>query len=317
MAVLKSAEINTEVINDNFSIITYSHLPSGFGITLGNSLRRTLLSSVKGCSIFGVKVNNVKHEYTTIPGIKEDVTYIILNLKRLVVSCEYNDEKYDVTNAKLATWPVLTVNAKGKKVVTGADVVCPVGFKIVNRDVVIANLESDSATLNLEIYAGNGKGFRNHIENSEVIDVAGVIAVDSKFSPILDVGYEVDNKRIGKQDSEDILKLSITTNGSVTVNEALFQATDQLIEYLGNLADNTKELLHSDGSTKPNIGSDSLDSLKLRTASENALKRVGITSVSQLASMTLSQLKNIKGVKVTIAGEVKEALAAKGIELAD
>jgi len=313
MAVTNTLKVNTVSINNNLSEFTLSPLQKGFGITIGNALRRTLLSSISGSTIFGVKINDLKHEFTSIPGVKEDATYIILNLKRLVVKINPNLSQAFLSSGKIETWPTLSVNVSGKKVVTGADVVCPAGIEIVNKDAVIANLEEDKAKLVLKIYAGVSTGFINHVQIKDFLRSNDVLALDANFSPIISVSYQVDNKTITQHESVDILKLSVATNGSVSASQAVESAVNQLITLLSALNGTQSSNVNSVSSSENN--SDHMDGLD--SSIINALKRAGIANIDDLKNTTLTSLKNIPGFHSNYVSKIIDFLADKNITLED
>jgi len=313
MAVTNTLKVNTVSINNNLSEFTLSPLQKGFGITIGNALRRTLLSSISGSAIFGVKINDLKHEFTSIPGIKEDVTYIILNLKRLVVKINPSLSQAFLCSGKIETWPTLSVNVSGKKVVTGADVVCPAGIEIVNKDAIIANLEEDKAKLNLKIYAGVSTGFVNHVQIKDFLRSNDILALDANFSPIISVSYHVDSKIVTQHESVDILKLSVATNGSVNASQAVESAVDQLITLFSALKGTQSNNTQSGSSLEGN--GNLLDELDSNIV--NALKRAGINSLDDLVNTTLTSLKNIPGFHSNYVSKIIDFLANKNITLAD
>lgn len=202
--------IATYDVETNVGKFSIEPLERGFGTTLGNALRRVLLSSLPGASVFAIEVEGARHEFSSLDGIKEDVTEIILNLKQLVLKI---DEDSEATHK-------LYVDIKGPAVVKAGDIQCPAGVKVINEDLVLANL-NEEGHLVMTIYARNGRGYVTAEGNKNKNFPIGMIPTDSNYSPITKVQYDVQASRVGQKTSYDRLDMEITTNGSMLPQEAI------------------------------------------------------------------------------------------------
>ena len=286
-----------------------SPLPAGYGVTIGNALRRVLLSSLEGAAVSSVKIEGVAHEFSTIPGAKEDVTDIILNLKELV--CRLHGEIDEVM--------VRLVKDKPGKVVA-ADIDIPAELEILNPDHHIATL-SDGGSLEMTLTIRRGAGYVPAEGNKTPETTIGVIPIDSIFSPIKRVAYNVDSARVGQRTDYDKLVLDVTTNGAITPQEALRQAADILVERLQIFTDpdrtRSTETLEGDFEPVAAVGMDDvlIEELELGVRSYNCLKREGIQTVGDLVSKTEAELLNIPNFGKKSIDEVREKLASRGLGL--
>ncbi|MEX2644818.1 MAG: DNA-directed RNA polymerase subunit alpha, partial [Gaiellaceae bacterium] len=213
-----------EDVADNRGVFEIEPLDRGFGYTFGNSLRRVLLSSLEGAAVTSVKIEGVAHEFTTLPGVREDVTDILLNLKNLVCILHGESPEVEVHLAK-----------KGAGKVTAADIEAPADLEILNSDLEIANL-SDKGRLEMTLTIGRGRGYLPAEDNRGAEHTIGVIPIDSIFSPVRRVSYDVEAARVGQRTDYDKLRLDITTDGSIEPREALARASEILIEHLMTFA---------------------------------------------------------------------------------
>src|ERR1700760_845428 len=216
-------KIVNEEVDDHRGVFEIEPLDRGFGQTFGNSLRRVLLSSLEGAAVTSVKVEGTAHEFTTLPGVREDVTDIILNLKNLVARLHGESPEIEVHIAK-----------KGPGAVTAADIEAPADLEILNPDLEIANLSS-KGRLEITLTIGRGRGYVPAEGNRGQAHTIGVIPVDSMFSPISRVAYDVEAARVGQRTDYDKLILDVTTNGSIDPKDAIAEAAEILIRQLGNL----------------------------------------------------------------------------------
>ena len=220
-------EIKEYVEDKHYGKFEIQPLERGFGTTLGNALRRVLLSSLPGAAVYSIKVEGVYHEFTSIPGVVEDVTTIILNLKDLILSVS-DDEIY-----------TCRINAKGSKIVTGADIECPTNVEVLNKDLVIATLE-DNAVLDMELKVKNGRGYISADQNKGLHQGStqgiGTIFTDSIFTPIERVSYNVEPTRVGQDAKYDRLVFEVWTNGSITPQDAIALGAKVLMDILGRAA---------------------------------------------------------------------------------
>jgi DNA-directed RNA polymerase subunit alpha len=315
--------ISTEKTDDNHGTFTVEPLDKGFGYTFGNSLRRVLLSSLGGAAITSVRIEGVAHEFSTVPGVKEDVTDIVLNLKDIVVRMH--------TDADEVEAPLV---ATGPGEVKAKDIDLPSGVEILNPDTPIATLEKKTK-LEMYLTVGRGRGYSAAEENKSEEQPIGVIPIDSIFSPIRRASYSVDSARVGQRTDFDKLTLDLETDGSLEPSAALREASEILIKSLAIFtdADRVEELtareaissmtsaadpLAGDGAGAP--GSDGLDEilieeLELGVRSYNCLKRAGIQTVGDLVRKSESELNAIPNFGSKSIEEVIETLHARGLDL--
>jgi len=285
-------------------------LEPGFGYTLGNSLRRTLLSSIPGAAVTSIRLDGVLHEFSTIPGVKEDVTEIILNLKTLVVSSE-NDE------------PITAYLRKsGAGVVTAADISAPAGVEIHNPELVIATL-NDKAKFELELTIERGRGYVSSVLNRNEFSEAGQIPVDSIYSPVLKVTYRVEATRAGERTDFDRLVVDVETKPAITPRDAMASAGRTLTELFGlarelNTAAEGVEI--GPAPVDQLISSElsiPIEDMDLSVRSYNCLKREGINTVSELVALSEHQLMNIRNFGQKSVDEVRDKLIEMGLSLKD
>jgi DNA-directed RNA polymerase subunit alpha len=307
-------QITAEDVDDHRGVFTVEPLDRGFGYTFGNSLRRVLLSSLEGCAVTSVKIEGVQHEFTTIPGVREDVTDIILNLKGL--SCRLHGEAPEIE---------ADISKDGPGVVTAADIVASADLEILNPELVICHL-SDGARFEMTLTIGRGRGYHPAELNKGFETTIGVIPVDSIFSPVRRVTYHVDTARVGQRTDFDKLTLDVKTNGAVNPKDAVTQAAELLIRQLAIFTTlDTAELLSSVTAAMPGAEPDApqahgmenilIEELELGVRSYNCLKRVGIETIGDLVSKTEQELAAIPNFGKKSIEEVKETLAAHGLYL--
>ncbi|KKU26349.1 MAG: DNA-directed RNA polymerase subunit alpha [Microgenomates group bacterium GW2011_GWA2_46_16] len=284
---------------DNFGIFAIEPLVTGFGHTLGNSLRRVLLSSFRGAAITEVKVGGVTHKFSTLAGLSEDMIELILNLKAIKVAYEGEES----ITAKL--------NVKGAKTVHASDIVAPATVKIVNGDAIIANLSKD-AKLDLELTIATGYGY-SPAEDRPTTTI-GTMVLDAIFSPVERVSYKVESTRVGRRTDFDKIVLEIHTDGSQLPSLVLKEAAKILVSAFSQIVEPVAIVGDENASTSPS--SISLDDLGLPTRVTNALKNAGYKQAEQLAAATDRDLKNVKNLGGKSLGLVDEALATKGLKRA-
>ncbi len=318
MIEFQTPTISTDTVEDNRGSFTIEPLDRGFGYTFGNSLRRVLLSSLAGAAVTSVRIEGVAHEFSTIPGVTEDVTDIVLNLKEIV--CRMHSDAAEIEAPLVATGP-------GE--VTAKDIDLPSGVEILNPDQHIATLESKTK---LEVYLtiGRGRGYRPAEENKSADQPIGVIPIDSIFSPVKRVAYEVEAARVGQRTDYDRLTLDIETDGSVEPQAALREAAEILIKSLSIFTDaDIAELQEGfgDGGTAavgpaPSGGRSAdgmedhlIEELELGVRSYNCLKRAGIQTVGDLVQKSENELSAIPNFGRKSIEEVVETLNAHGLEL--
>jgi DNA-directed RNA polymerase subunit alpha len=310
-------KITHEEVNEDRGVFVIEPLDRGFGYTFGNSLRRVLLSSLEGAAVTSVKIEGVAHEFTTLPGVREDVTDIILNLKQLV--CILHGESPEVE---------VRLTKRGESVVTAADIEAPADLEILNPDLEIANLSS-KGRLEITLTIGRGRGYLPAEGNRGQSHTIGVIPVDSMFSPINRVSYDVEAARVGQRTDYDKLILDVTTNGSIEPKDAIAEAAEILIRQLAIFTDleriegfGESAAVSADGgldtgaiSLAGGMENFPIEELELGVRSYNCLKRVGIETIGDLVTKSESELAAIPNFGKKSIEEVKETLQQHGLTL--
>ncbi len=306
----KKLVVKVDEDNHNIATITAEPLEKGFGMSLGNALRRVLLSSLQGCAMTAIKIDGVQHEFATIPGVREDVTDIILNLK--TVYFKANEE-----GARKATLKV-----KGPAVVTSGMIETSSSVEVLNKDVVLCNI-GEGATLDMEIFLNTGKGYISAEQNRSANMPLGVIPVDSIYSPILNVSVEVSNARIGQKTDYDRLDLVVKTNGAVSPEDAVAFAarilTDQFTVFINfedpeNVATNSEtkkiDVLPFDPKLLKQV-----DELELSVRANNCLKNDKINYLGELVQKTEQDMLKTPNFGRKSLNEIKEQLENMGLSL--
>ena len=321
MIEFQTPQISAESVEDNRGTFTIEPLDRGFGYTFGNSLRRVLLSSLAGAAVTSVRIEGVAHEFSTINGVKEDVTDIVLNLKEIV--CRMHSDAAEIEAPLVVTGP-------GD--VSAGDIDLPSGVEILNPEVRIATLERRTK-LEMYLTIGHGRGYSPAEDNKTPDQPIGVIPIDSIFSPVKRVAYSVDAARVGQKTDYDKLTLDIETDGSLDPQTALREAAEILSKYLAIFtdADRVEALrdqgaalvagtdgLGGDGAGVPGAGGMDdilIEELELGVRSYNCLKRAGIQTVGDLVQKSDSELAAIPNFGRKSIEEVKETLDARGLAL--
>ncbi|MFP4661204.1 MAG: DNA-directed RNA polymerase subunit alpha [Halanaerobiales bacterium] len=277
-------------------------LERGYGITLGNAMRRILLSSLPGAAITSVKIEGVRHEFSTVPGVVEDVTEIILNLKGVIL--KYTGDEVEK----------ITLNVEGEGEVTVGDFKTSGDIEFVNKDHHIATLESDG-NLMLEATVERGRGYRTAEENQEHFEkVIGLIPIDSSFSPITRANFKVENTRVGQVTDYDRLILEVFTNGSISPDDAVSLSAKIMVEHLDlfiNLTDEVTDveiMVEKEEEEKDKVLDTTIEELELSVRSSNCLKRAGINTVGELNSKTEEDLMKVRNLGKKSLQEIKEKL---------
>lgn len=293
---------------ENYGRFVIEPLERGYGITLGNSLRRILLSSLPGAAVTAIRIDGVLHEFSTIPGVVEDTTDIVLNVKELLLKMHVDE-------------PVtLRLEAEGEGPVTAADIEHSADVEILNPELHIATLDK-GARLSMEMTVEKGRGWVPAERNKKEDQPIGVIAVDSIFSPVKKVNYEVKDTRVGQVTDYDQLILEVWTDGSIQPDEAVSVAAKILIEHLRlfvNLteaADDIEVLVKKDEEPKDRALSMTIEELDLSVRSYNCLKRAGINTVEELTKRTEADMLKVRNLGKKSLQEVKEKLAEYGLAL--
>ena len=305
--------ILTVIDEGNYAKFLVSPLERGFGITLGNALRRVLLSALPGASVYAVQIEGVRHEFTAIKGCDEDVTAIILNLKDLVLKID--DESADTK--------YLTLDVHGPCTVKASDLVCPALVSVVNGDLEIAHLNAEGA-LKMTILVASGRGYVTSEQNkiNRKIETVGVISTDSNYSPVTKVAYSVEPTRVGHDSKFDALTLEVSTNGSCTPAEAVTLASKLLINQLANfsLIESNKEykmVKEAPKAEENKFQNMLIEELDLSVRSNNCLKRAGITTVMELTQRSEDEMMKVRNLGKKSLKEVKEKLNEIGLHFRD
>lgn len=303
----------TDSVESNFyGKFELEPLERGFGTTLGNALRRVMLSSLPGSAISNIKIDGVLHEFQTIDGVYEDVATIILNLKGLVIKNHSNTSK------------VITLNADKEGEVTAADIECDSDIEIINKDKVIATL-SKGGKLNIEMTVTNGRGYVDSELNKKLLDVkkTGVIVMDSSYSPIERVSYEVEPARVGQDENYDKLVLEVWTNGSIKPEEAIALASRILIEHfelltdLSSIADVSGMMIEKTEDPKTKALETSIEDLDFSVRAYNCLKRAGVHTLQDLVNRSESDMMKIRNLGKKSLKEVLDKIKDMGLTLQD
>lgn len=302
-AAPETADPRIEVVGDNKFVI--EPLERGYGITLGNSLRRVLLSSLVGAAVTHLRIDGVLHEFSTIAGVVEDTTEIILNLKKLRLRLMTDKRK------------LLRLEASGPGVVTAADIMPDPEVDILNPDLVIAHLTDKNARLGMDLHVSQGTGYVPGEKQSLADQSIGIIPIDSIFSPILKVHYEVQDTRVGQRTDFDRLVLEVHTDGSMRAYEAVSKAAQLLrgrLELFENLQPPTNKPA-VDGEVNVNGPDYPIEDLKLSVRSLNCLKRAGILNVGELLNYSEEDVMKLKNFGQKSLDEIKEKLAERNLSL--
>lgn len=310
MLEIEKPKIEVVEINEkgDYGKFVVEPLERGYGITLGNSLRRILLSSLPGAAVTSVKIDGVLHEFSTIPGVREDVTDIILNLKNLSLKMHTDEEK------------TLRIEASGEKTVTAADIIADADVEILNPDLVIATLE-ENGRLSMEMQVSKGRGYVPAEKNKKGDHIIGVIPVDSVFTPVTKVNYQVEHTRVGQRTDYDKLTLEVWTDGSIRPDEAVSLSAHIMSEHLQlfiGLTENTGDMeimVEKEEEQKDKLLEMTIEELDLSVRSYNCLKRAGINTVGELIQRNEEDMMKVRNLGKKSLEEVVNKLAELGLSL--
>lgn len=301
-----------ETSDDNkYGKFVIEPLERGYGITLGNSLRRIMLSSLPGTAVSHVKIKGVLHEFSSIPGVKEDVTEIIMNIKNVVI--KNNSDTFEPKQAY--------IDVVGERVVKAGDIKVDGDIEIVNPDLVIANLSGPDAKLEMELTIVNGRGYVSLDKNKEADAPIDVIAIDSIFTPVERVNLTVQNTRVGQVTDYDKLTLDVYTNGALAPDEAVSLAANLLVEHLKlfvDLSENARlvdVMVEITTDEKEKVLEMNIDELELSVRSYNCLKRAGINTVQELINKTPEDMMKVRNLGRKSLDEVLAKLKELGLSL--
>lgn len=304
--------------DEHTAVFTMSPLPRGYGITLANSLRRVALSSIPGTKVTGIKVKGVSHEYSTLPGIKDSVVDLMLNLKWLVLD----------TNHTGIQWIKLSKNKAGK--VSAADISLPSGIKILNPDMYITEIDQDKLELDIEIRIERSVGYMSVDDLKQKEDDINILLIDANFSPVLNVNYDIGTTRVGDVTNLDAMEMTITTNGVMSPGDVFKFSGAMLASYFGLLNEealqvggqfiwNVKDLLNKEKEeVKEELEKESYTPIEIMGLSPrtlNALINGNILSIEQLTKCTETKLSSIKGFWKKAMTEIRSSLNDRGLKL--
>ncbi len=300
-------KVKEEKVSDNHSEFTIEPLEPGYGHTLGNALRRALLSSIPGAAVTSVRISGVKHKFSTIPGVKENVVDLLLNIKGLNFRLLNEDTEGKVT-----------LSVKGSRKITGSDFDLPENIEIANEDHYIASINDKKAKLEIELTVEKGFGYSSAEERRST--TLGIIPTDAVFTPVKRVSYEVLATRVGRQTDLDKLTLSVWTNGIVSPKDALMEASKILTSYFLQIYE-PKPVISSESvstgvSAVDSVSKLTIDELDLPTRIYNSLRNGGIESVGQLLATTKKDLVSMRNMGNKSIMVIEEKLKEKGVALA-
>lgn len=303
-------ERKTPESGDCYGEFVIEPLEHGFGVTLGNALRRILLSSIPGAAVTSVKIDGVLHEFSTVPGVKEDVAEIILNIKQLALKCDHDEAQ------------TIIINATGEGEVTGADILTTEAVEVINKDLHIATMDKDSR-LYIEMVVETGNGYvsaeKNKSKNDEL--PIGTIPIDSIYTPVHKVNFSVEDTRVGQDTEKDRLMLTIGTNGNLTPTEALSWAARILTDHLEPFIklkegmEDTAIMIEKEEEEKDKVLDMTIEELDLSVRSYNCLKRAGINTVLELTQKTKDEMMKVRNLGKKSLEEVTEKMGALGLSL--
>ena len=303
-------ERKTPESGDCYGEFVIEPLEHGFGVTLGNALRRILLSSIPGAAVTSVKIDGVLHEFSTVPGVKEDVAEIILHIKQLALKCDHDEAQ------------TIIINATEEGEVTGADILTTEAVEVINKDLHIATMDKDSR-LYIEMVVETGNGYvsaeKNKSKNDEL--PIGTIPIDSIYTPVHKVNFSVEDTRVGQDTEKDRLMLTIGTNGNLTPTEALSWAARILTDHLEPFIklkegmEDTAIMIEKEEEEKDKVLDMTIEELDLSVRSYNCLKRAGINTVLELTQKTKDEMMKVRNLGKKSLEEVTEKMGALGLSL--
>ena len=306
--------IHTLESTDTYTKFVLEPLERGYGQTIGNGLRRVLLSSIYGAAVVAVKIEKVLHEFAPIPGVREDTTELLLNLRELAIKVEFEDTPPEEITLK--------IDVKGTGRVTGADIICPEGIEIANPDCYIATIGDKRSSLRAELYVGYGTGYVLPERQEKFRGMIGVIPTGSQFTPVKKVNYIVEQTRVGTRTDYERLILEVWTNGAVAPNDAVTQAANILDRYLKLFFELGKAGLPVDVEEEEEVPSElanipelKIEEMDFSQRTFNCLRRAGILNLRQLAVTNEAELSSIRGFGKKSLTEVRDKLEQHSIEL--
>lgn len=310
MISIEKPSVNALEYNDSYGKFVVEPLERGFAITIGNALRRILLSSLPGVAVKSIRIDGVLHEFSTIPGVKEDVTEIMLRLKELAMRIDSQDDEQRV----------LVVSQEGEGIVSAGDIKCPPDVEILNKDLLIATCSEDTKFY-MEIHIGKGRGYVSSEDNKDETMPIGVIPMDSIYTPVKKINYEVEPTRVGNRSDYEKLILEIWTDGSIEVQEGVSLGAKILNEHLNlflNLSDKLNQIelmVEKEEGKKEKALEMTIEELDLSVRSYNCLKRANINTVEELTKKTEDEMMKVRNLGKKSLEEVIGKLSDLGFSL--
>ena len=300
--------VTTEEVNDTVARYIVEPLERGYGTTFGNSLRRMLLSSLEGAAITSIRIDGVLHEFSTIPGVRDDVTNIVLNLKELCLKMAGNEPR------------IIRIDVEGEKEVTAADIICDADIEILNPDLHIATVNEDGK-LKIEMTVERGRGYVPADKNKSAQQVIGTIPVDSIYAPVLKVNYAVENTRVGNQTDFDKLTIEVWTDKTISARDALSLGAKILCDHftlftdLSDTIGNSCTVVEKEPERPDTVMKMTIEELELSVRSFNCLKRAGINTVEDLVSKSEDEMMKVRNLGRKSLEEVMAKLDSLGFKL--
>lgn len=307
-------DIQTLETRSNYAKMVLEPLERGYGQTIGNALRRVLLSSIAGAAVNAVRIDKVFHEFAEIPGCKEDTTELLMNLNHLAISID--------PDATMPEEIILKINVKGPGRVTGADIECPEGVSIANLDHYLLTVSEKGATFNAELFVGWGTGYVLPDRHEAYKGMIGIVTTGSQYTPVTKVNYTVEQTRVGQRTDYERLILEVWTNGAVPPNDAVTQAAQILDKYFRMFFELGRAAYEEPGFEEAvvedefkNVPDIKIEELDFSQRTFNCLRRAGLLSLRQLAGVTEADLNGIRGFGKKSLNEVRDKLLENGIEM--
>ncbi|CCE66739.1 DNA-directed RNA polymerase, alpha subunit [Candidatus Mycoplasma haemominutum 'Birmingham 1'] len=323
-------QIETEVVDasDSSATVIFSPLERGFGNTLGNTMRRLLLSSIPSAAVFAIRISSLPHEYSAIKGVAEDVTQLILAVRKLVLKVDEKIIDFEaLKNEPIERWPYLKVRKNTEGTVYAKDIECFAGIEIVNPELRICEVTTDGAGFELDLFCTVDRGYKSSEENRALISTLSLIPIDAIFSPVLMVEWKVTEEKTTKLGISDKLKLSLSTNGSISALEAIWYASKILVNLFAKISEqkvnvykiDTKprdwHIIAKEDSTKiGTLAATSIDSLDLGQRNYNILKNKGINTISELIAR-FEELASFRNLGRKALSEIREKLIKAGYKV--
>ncbi|AFO52097.1 DNA-directed RNA polymerase subunit alpha [Candidatus Mycoplasma haematolamae str. Purdue] len=323
--------MDTEVIHSSecSATVTFFPLERGLGNTIGNTLRRLLLSSIPSAAVFAIRVGSLPHEFSAIKGCAEDVTQLIIAIKKLVLRIDENIMDFEsLKSSPIEKWPFLKVRKNKVGPVYAKDIECFAGVEVVNPELKLCEITVEGTTLEIDLYCTVDRGYRSANENRELLNTLSLIPIDTLFSPVLLVDWKVSEEKTTKYGLSDKLKLSVSTNGSIKALDAVWYASKILISIFEKIAEQKVNLYKLDtkpldteskslSSAKVSISSSPIEILELGQRTYNILKNGGINTVSELISHSFDELANLRNLGKKALIEIQEKLQEHGYTFRD